>query len=519
MPRQMRLTESHPIAIAASIMATLLLLPVVGFAQVPFAIDGVVPDANCCAEFQDPSGSVSELGPVNSSTTKLASISSALPPMLEFTNPNSSTDLATIWLETQADGNGDLWLYVGWERAATTGSSVIVYEFQTAAADPACDYTGIDQIEPANAAETDLINSCNPWANRQAGDFMIVWDFGGGDTDIALRTFDGTSFDVGVNLSASGFAVAALNGDTSRGEGAINLTAAIFGVQDSCFDVANVIPGTIGGNSDSADYKDTVLADIRGSLTISNCGTVNITKVTQPADEAGNFAYTLQRLGGGDIDFTPRKTASGTLIDHGGSAQITVLPGADYQLTENLTGEPTFELQSILCDKPAPGADGTAGFMVAIAEATDCVITNKLLTGTVTVKKVVANDYAGTAVPGDFCLSLGDDENTTAFPGDSDGTQFSFTIGNTYDVAEVACGDPDTSPPGYMAEGRLWGPMRDETMTWFDRLAKGHATHHATAADGHRNLMLTMAMDLSARRGTSVKLPVDPEELVVDEPA
>ena len=74
-------------------------------------------------------------------------------------------------------------------------------------------------------------------------------------------------------------------------------------------------------------------------------------------------------------------------------------------------------------------------------------------------------------------------------------------------------------PPGDLAEGRLWGPMRDETMTWFDRLAKGHATHHATAADGHRNLMLTMAMDLSARRGTSVELPVDPEELLVDERA
>ncbi len=56
-------------------------------------------------------------------------------------------------------------------------------------------------------------------------------------------------------------------------------------------------------------------------------------------------------------------------------------------------------------------------------------------------------------------------------------------------------------------------------MTWLDRLAKGHATHHATAPDGHRNLMLTMAMDLSARRGTSVTLPVDPEELLVDESA
>jgi hypothetical protein len=318
LPHTMRRTRCLSIAIAALIAATALLMPIAASAQVPYAIDGVVPDANCCAEFQDPFGSVSELGPVNSSTTKLDVISSASPPMLEFTNPNSSTDLATIWLDTQADQNGDLWLYFGWERDATTGSSAIAYEFHTAAADPACDYTGIDQLEPESAAETNLINSCNPWANRQAGDFMIVWNFGGGATEIILRTYDGTAFDAGVNLSASGFSVAALNGDTSRGEGAINLTAAIFGTQDFCFDVANVIPGTIGGNSDSADYKDTVLADIRGSLTISNCGTVNITKVTQPAGEAGDFVYTLQRLGGGDIDFTPRKSSSGTLINHGG---------------------------------------------------------------------------------------------------------------------------------------------------------------------------------------------------------
>jgi predicted dehydrogenase len=71
-------------------------------------------------------------------------------------------------------------------------------------------------------------------------------------------------------------------------------------------------------------------------------------------------------------------------------------------------------------------------------------------------------------------------------------------------------------PPGDMSDGMLWGPMREETMTWFNRLAKGHATHHATAADGHRNLLLTMAMDLSARRGAPVSLPVDPKELLGD---
>jgi hypothetical protein len=447
-----------------TLLAWMLFMPINGMAQ-PYLIDGVVPDAGCCTEFPDPAGSVSELGPVNASGTKLSVIHNEDVPMLDFTNPNSSTDLKTIWLETWIDpANDDIWLYFGWERDANTGSSVIAYEFQTAAVDPACDYSGIDQVEPESAAETDLIASCNPWANRQADDFMIVWDFGGGSTDIILRTFNGTDFNSGVNISESGFAIAALNGDSSRGEGIINLTAAIFGAQDSCFNVANVIPGTITGNSDSADYKDTVLADIRGSLTISNCGMVNITKATQPAGESGNFDYTMNRLGGEAIDFAGNLSAGGTLIDDGGSTELTVLPGNNYSITEDLTSEPTFELQSIVCDKPAPGTDitdGTAGFEVAVSETTDCVITNELLTGSITVKKYVENTYGGTAVPSDFCLSLGELQ-PAPFPGDADGTQFTFVIGNQYSVSEVACGDPDTTPPGYFPE--FSGQCFDESI-------------------------------------------------------
>jgi hypothetical protein len=432
----LRHTRSHRIAIAAPILAILLLIPIAAFAQVPYAIDGVVPDANS-VEFQDPAGSVSELGPVNSTSTKLASIGSATTPMLGFTNPNGATDLRTIWLGTETDAGDDLWLYFGWQRDANSGSSVVAYEFQFAAPDPDCDYVGIDQVEPESADETALIDSCNPWSRRQAGDFMIVWDFGGGATDIVLRTFDGTAFDAGVNLSASGFAVAALNADRSRGEGALNLTDAIFGGRDSCFDVANVIPGTITGNSDQADYKDTVLADIADSLTISNCGQVHITKVTVPAGETGNFDYTLSRSSGADIDFTPRTSASGTLVDDGGSAQLAVLPGTDYRLTEDLTGEPTFALESILCDKPAAGTDGSAGFSVALSEDTHCVIRNRLRTGSITVRKLVENGYGGTAVPSNFCLSLGDG-STPTFSGNANGTQFTSVIGTTYSVAEVA---------------------------------------------------------------------------------
>lgn len=69
-------------------------------------------------------------------------------------------------------------------------------------------------------------------------------------------------------------------------------------------------------------------------------------------------------------------------------------------------------------------------------------------------------------------------------------------------------------PPGDVSDGMLWGPMREETMTWFNRLVNGVATPHATAQDGHRNLILTMAMDHSAKIGRPVELPIEPEALL-----
>ena len=69
-------------------------------------------------------------------------------------------------------------------------------------------------------------------------------------------------------------------------------------------------------------------------------------------------------------------------------------------------------------------------------------------------------------------------------------------------------------PPGDTYGGELWGPMREETNSWFQRIYSGKRTPHATAADGHRNLMLTMAMDLSAKRGAELELPIEPAELM-----
>ena len=69
-------------------------------------------------------------------------------------------------------------------------------------------------------------------------------------------------------------------------------------------------------------------------------------------------------------------------------------------------------------------------------------------------------------------------------------------------------------PPGDIYNGDLWGPLREETNSWFTRIYLGKDTPHATAEEGHRNLILTMAMDLSSKTGKEIQLPIDPEELM-----
>lgn len=65
-------------------------------------------------------------------------------------------------------------------------------------------------------------------------------------------------------------------------------------------------------------------------------------------------------------------------------------------------------------------------------------------------------------------------------------------------------------PVGDMALGELRGPMREETNSWLNRVSMGVPTQHATAAEGHNRLMLTKAIDLSARLKRPVQLPIAP---------
>lgn len=298
----------------------------------PFDIDGVVPDTGTF-RFGDLSGNSQELGPPNGNATKLGVIHDAVPPMLATTNPNAQVDLRNVWLDTDKDSDNDSWLYIGWERDSNRGSGVIMYEFMQDAAPTACDY--------ASKTDAQLIATCNPWDHRKPGDFILVWDQVGNTVNIILRTWSdtdpgpGVTLDIsdGESLTAGGTAQAKVSSDGFKGEGAVDLTDTVFsGGTSQCLTFGNVIPGTVTGNSDTADYKDTVLADVTDFVTISSCGAVKVTKVTSPAGGTGSFDYALARFGGAAIRYSADgysgaelTSAAGTLTSDGDTETVVDL--------------------------------------------------------------------------------------------------------------------------------------------------------------------------------------------------
>ena len=126
-------------------------------------------------------------------------------------------------------GTNHDWLYFAWERDANSGSGFIAYEFMQNPAPAGCAYD--------TATEAQLIANCNPWANRKAGDFMILWDQQGGSKDLYLRTWSGTAPNLTLGaptLLNAAVSQAAYSADGFRGEAAVDLTATIFGGSTAC---------------------------------------------------------------------------------------------------------------------------------------------------------------------------------------------------------------------------------------------------------------------------------------------
>ena len=315
-----------PAIVAAVALLFTGAIAVAPFAQAgttpPFTIgpngSAIVPGDDADQQLPDDFGNVKELGPLNSNTTKIGVIHNDALPTLGETNPNGQVDLRQAWVGTANDGTGgvggDDWLYFAWERDASNGSGFIAYEFMQASAPSACDYTG--------STKADLIANCNPWANRQAGDFMILWDQQGGSRDLYLRTWSGTAPNLVLSapqLLDATVSAAAYSADGFRGEAALNLTDTIFGGSTACRAFANIIPSTVTGNSDTADYKDTIL---QPTVPIGNCTSTTVTTPKVVTDTSTNPDTTANvPAGGASIGTGVVAVADSAVVDiQGGSA-------------------------------------------------------------------------------------------------------------------------------------------------------------------------------------------------------
>ena len=69
-------------------------------------------------------------------------------------------------------------------------------------------------------------------------------------------------------------------------------------------------------------------------------------------------------------------------------------------------------------------------------------------------------------------------------------------------------------PFGQRSQSEMWGPIREETFSWFHRLITGAKTPHTTAREGHENLAICLAIDLAAKTGRILELPENLNDLV-----
>ena len=348
---KIRTTTSRRVSLLA-VVALALPLAGVGVTNVlatesttvgPYVIDGTtIPDSDTGPTIVDAFGTNKELGPINGTTTKIGVIHSDVAPTLGLTNPNGQVDLKNVWLNLRRVNIGSVpsdVLYFAWERDANSGSGFIAYEFMRAAAPAACVYSG-------TPTETSLAG-CNPFASRAAGDFMILWDQQGGSRILTKRVWGptgatGSSLVLGGPELLGANAAAHYSPDGFKGEAAVNLTGAGLTTGSACTTLANTVPSTVTGNSDTADYKDTVLT----STSLTTCAGISIRKVNDASETLARATFTLYNdvapLGGTretgttntDTAVSPARTCT---TGSDGLCSMADVPYGNYWVVESFT--------------------------------------------------------------------------------------------------------------------------------------------------------------------------------------
>lgn len=225
---------------------------------------------------------------------------------------------------------------------------------------------------------------------------MRTWQADSGTWSNSSLLVEGTDYDADYST------------DFKRGEVALNLNNVGIVDPDRCSNIGNVIPSTVTGNSDSADFKDTVFAPIADALAIDTCATVTIVKETTPetADVDFDFSKTFDTLPAAD-DVDTFTLNTGSTAEPPVPSSMTwdnVVPSANNVVVTE-TEPAGWDLTSITCtkvDDPAftytPDLDaGTVTFKVENAgDDIECTFHNDGL-GAIEITKIAKHAAATTA--------------------------------------------------------------------------------------------------------------------------
>ncbi len=291
--------------------------------------------------------------------------------------PPNKSDL-TRFYEASEFANGSNFLYLAWERTNNLGSANMDFEIN-------------------QKPQPDLSTPGPKTLNRTAGDLLVTFDFtnGGGRPTLGLlkwvttgptsQCFSSSSLPCWgnhVNLN-SGDSEGAVNnlgavtdpfqpgtnnvGALRFGEAAINLTAAGVFPQGTCEAFGSAFLKSRSSASFPAEVKDFV-APV--PVSISNCGTIIIHKVTENGD--GTFGYTTT----GGLTPATFSLSNGQTQTYGPD---TVLPG-DYSVTES-TLPAGWTLKSLVCTATGSGTSksisgATVSLTMAPEGTVECTYTN-----------------------------------------------------------------------------------------------------------------------------------------------
>ena len=340
--------------------------------------------------------------------------------------PNKD-DLKRIYVSSK-DVGGKTYLNLAWVRIpqnTTSSSAHVGFEFNKGTS--------------GNCVGSGLVN-------RTAGDMLIVYDFegGAGTPVLTLRRWitSGTCevgsssapcWGVATNLTAGGFAEARVNvgspaldtiapadetlQDSEFGEAGINLTDSGVFPAGSCNSFGKVFGvSRSSGNSSQAAMKDLVGP---GNFNLTNCGTVNIIKQTNPRGLNQAFGFT-SNLAGGQLSCTADTTpAAFSLNDNGNTTgnsagnteTCTNVPAGTYTVTEG--ADPAgFSFNNVSCTSSGTGTStSTAGKVATINMAgggvVTCTYTNDQQLGAIKITKTGADkSCAGNPLPAG-CSAVG----------------------------------------------------------------------------------------------------------------